>query len=209
MVHVDPALLRRYPIIGVLIGGAAAVFLASLIQSGWAEVRALVVQKTPEPVSLQEATALRGIRWITVSDVQWHCDQSVTIERPPGLERWVRGPIETTEVPITGASGGVLVASFDGAVACSERAGAPVTGVVGSTEIFTSRGAHRRWGRGEKHVAILAVGASPRYALTMLGSLAAIALGGFAFAAYYFILMVRLRDRHMPPRPSAEPIQPS
>lgn len=210
MVHVDPALLRRYPIIGVMIGGVTAVFLGFLIQSGWSEARVLITQKAPQPVSLNEAVNLRGIHWITVSDGQWRCDQAIEIERRATLERWVRGPIETTEVPITGTSRReALVACFDGAVICSERAGSPLTGVVGSTEIFTSRGALRRWGHGERHVAILSVGASPRYALIMLIGLVAIALGGFAFAGYYLNLMLRSRDRHSAPLASAEPIQPS
>jgi len=124
MVHIDPATLRRHPILGVAIGGATAIFIVFLIQSGGQEARALLVQKTPERLTLHEAASLRGIRWVTISGGQWRCDETITIERQPGLERWVRGPVEQTEVPITGpVKGEILVACFDGAVSCSERAG--------------------------------------------------------------------------------------
>jgi len=192
MLHIDAATLRKYPILGVVIGGATAVFLGYLISSGWPEARALLGQKAPDRISLHETVNLRGVRWVTLSEGRWHCDQALTIERRPGLERWLRGPVETTEVPITGAMDGeVLVASFDGAVACAERAGSSLTGVVGSTEIFTSRGALRRWSRSGNRVAVLHVGASPRFALIMLIGLVAIGIGGIVFAGYYLTLMLR------------------
>jgi hypothetical protein len=210
MVHIDAAMLRKYPILGVFIGGATAVFLCFLLLSGLSEARVLLGQKAPDPVSLHESVNLRRIRWVTLSEGQWNCQQAITIRRRAGLERWLRGPVETTEVPITGAmKGDVLVASFDGAVSCAERAGSPLTGVVGSTEIFTSRGALRRWGRGGNRVAILHVGASPRFALIMLIGLAAIAVSGIVFAAYYLRRMLRSRGRHSARLPSSDPIQPS
>jgi hypothetical protein len=206
MVHIDAATLRKYPILGVCIGGATAVFLCFLLGSGWSEARVLLGQRAPHPVSLHESVNLRRIRWVTLSEGQWHCEQAVTIDRRPGLERWLRGPVETTEVPITGAmEGEVLVASFDGAMSCAERDGSSLTGVVGSTEIFTSRGALRRWGRDGNRVAILHVGASPRFALIMLIGLVAVAVGGIVFAGYYLTLMLR-RDRHSRPLHSSDPI---
>jgi hypothetical protein len=210
MVHIDAATLRKYPILGVLIGGATAVFVGCLLWSGLGEARVLLGQKAPDPVSLHQVVTLRGIRWVTLSEGQWHCEQAITIERRAGLERWLRGPVETTEVPIRGAiEGEVLVASFDGAVACAERVGSPLTGVVGSTEIFTSRGALWRWRRSASHVAVLHVGASPRFALIMLIGLVAVAVGGVVFAGYYLGLMLRSVGRHSAPLPSSGPIQPS
>jgi hypothetical protein len=209
MVHIDAATLRRYPILGVLIGGGTAVFLCFLLRSGWAEARVLLSQKAPEPVSLHETVSLRGVRWVTLTEGQWHCDGAITTERQPGVERWLRGPIETTEVPITGAvQGEVVVASFDGAVRCAERARSPLTGVVGSTEIFTSRGALRRWGRIGHRVAVLQVGASPRFALVMLAGLVAIAVGGIVFAGYYLTLMFRSGERPAPRLSPTHPIHP-
>jgi hypothetical protein len=153
---------------------------------------------------------LRGVRWITLSEGQWNCERAIAIERRAGVERWVRGPIETTEVPITGAAEGeVVVASFDGALTCAERAGTSLTGVVGSKEIFTSRAALRRWKRSGGRVAILHVGASPRFALIMLVSLSAIALGGVAFAAFYLSRMLHWGGSPSGPLHSPEPIQPS
>ena len=197
MVHVDPATLRKHPVLGVVIGGATAVFLCCLIGSGLGEARALLGQRAPDPVSLHETVNLRGVRWVTLAEGRWHCDRAITVERRAGLERWLRGPVETTEVPITGADDGeVLVASFDGSVACAERAGSSLTGVVGSTEIFTSRGVLRRWSRSANRVAILHVGAGPRFALIMLIGLVAVAVGGMVFAGYYLKLMLRSGRRH-------------
>jgi hypothetical protein len=210
MVHIDPATLRKYPIIGVLIGGITAVFVVFLLRSGWAEARDLLGQKAPDPATLHEAVNLGRVRWITVTDGQWHCDEAVTLERPMGFERWVRGPVETTEVPLTGSvEGEILVASFDGSLKCAERAGSSLTGVVGSVEIFTSRSALRRWGRTGHRVAVLQVGASPRLALIMLAGLLAIAVLAIGFAGYYLLLMLRLRARRLDRLPSFEPIQPS
>jgi hypothetical protein len=210
MVPIDPATLRKYPVLGVIIGGVTAVFLGYLISSGLAEARVLLGQRAPDRVSLHETVNLRGARWITLTEGQWHCDRAITVERRAGLERWVRGPVEATEVPITGAKDGeVLVASFDGAVACAERAGSSLTGVVGSTEIFTSRGALRRWSQSGHRVAILHVGAGPRFALIMLIGLVAIALGGTAFAGYYLALMLRSGRRQSDGLPMSDPIHPS
>jgi hypothetical protein len=210
MMHIDAATLRKYPILGVAIGGASAAFVCYLLWSGLAEARVLLGQKAPDRVSIHEAVNRRGIRWVALTEGQWHCDRALAIERRAGLERWVRGPVETTEVPITGAiEGEVLVASFDGALTCAERVGSPLTGVVGSTEIFTSRGALRRWHRGANRVAVLHVGASPRFALLMLIALVAVAAGGIVFAAYYLGLMLRSRARHSAPLSSSDPIQPS
>jgi len=209
MIHIDPATLRKYPIIGVLIGVVTTVVVVSLLASGWDEVRELLAQKAPDPVSLHDAVGLHGTRWITVSEGQWHCDQAFTTRRRSTVERWFRGPIESTEVPITGSvEGEVLVANFDGTVKCEERAGSTLTGVVGSTQIFTSRAPLRRWSRGGNRAAILQVGASPQSAMILLVGLAAIALLGIGFAAYYLMLMIRSRERHSAPLPSMEPIQP-
>ena len=210
MLHIDPRTLRRHPILGVAIGGATAIVLAWLLMSGMGEARALLAQKAPDRVSVHEAMSLRGIRWITISDGRWHCESAITTERRVGLERWVRGPIETTEVPITGSvERELVVASFDGAVTCAERAGSTLTGVVGSTEIFTSRGALRRWSWNGDRVAVLHVGASPREALIMLAALVAIGLLAIAFAGYYLRLMLRSRDERVPHTGMSVPIQPS
>ncbi len=210
MIHIDPAALRKHPIIGVLLGGATAVFIGFLLLCGMNEARALLRQKAPDQLTLHEIVNLRSIRWVTLSDGRWHCERTNTIERPFGLERWLWGPIENTEVAITGAvEGEILVASFDGKVACAERAGSPLTGVVGSNEIFTSRGALRRWSRGGERVAVLNVGASPRYALIMLLGLAAIVACGIVFAGYYLVLMLPPGGRHSAPVHSRDPIQPS
>ena len=210
MVHIDPAALRKHPIVGVLIGGATAVFMCFLLVSGMTEARALLRQNAPDLLSLHDIVNLGRIRWVTLSDGQWHCERMITIDRPFGLERWLRGPIETTEVAITGAvEGEILVACFDGTGSCVERAGAPLTGVVGSTEIFTSRGALRRWSRTGERVTVLNVGASPRYALVMLLGLVAIAFCGTVFAGYYLMLMLPPGGRHPAPAHSRDPIQPS
>jgi hypothetical protein len=210
MLHIDAATLRKHPILGVLLGGATAIFIGFLLLCGMTEARVLLRQSAPDPLSLHEIVNLGRVRWVALSEGQWHCERTITIERRVGFERWLRGPIETTEVAITGAvEGEILVASFDGAVSCVERSGSPLTGVVGSTEIFTSRGALRRWSRGGERVAVLNVGASPRYALIMLLGLVAIAVCGIVFAGYYLMLMLPSGGRHPVPVHSRDPIQPS
>jgi hypothetical protein len=209
MVHIDAATLRRHPIIGVLLGGATAIVIGSLLASGWGEVRDLLAQKEPRSVSVHEAVTGRGTRWVTLSEGRWHCEQAVTTERSSIVERWVRGPIETTEVPVTGpVAGEWLVATFDGPVDCARRAGSPLSGVMGSTQIFTSRATQRRWNRSGDRVAVLNVGASPRSALIMLVGLAGVALLGIGFAGHYLMAMLRSRERHAAPH-SMAPIQPS
>src|ERR1043165_3103082 len=100
MLHIDPETLRRRPILGVVIGGATAIVLAWLVMAGMGEGRSLLGQKGPAPLSVHAAVTARGTRWVTISGGRWHCESAIPPERPVGLERWVRGPIETTEVPI-------------------------------------------------------------------------------------------------------------
>ena len=209
LVHIDAATLRKYPILGVLIGAGAAVVIGCLLVFGMGEAHALLSQKAPDVLSLHEIANLGSVRWVRLSEGQWHCERAITTPRRAGLERWVRGPVETTEVPITGAvDGEVLVACFDGAVSCAERASSPLIGVVGSTEIFTSQGTLRRWSRSGQRVAVLNVGASPRFALVMLLGLIAVGVGGIIFAGYYLRLMLApLRQRRVP-LPSHGPIEP-
>jgi len=208
MVHIDPATLRRYPIIGVLLGGVTAVLLGYLIYSGWPEARALFGQKTPDRLSLHDIVSQRTARWVTLSEGEWHCDRAITTERTQIVERMFRGKIETTEVPITGPiERELLVASFDGELKCAERSGRPLTGVVASNQIFTSRSALQRWRQSGYEVAILNVGASPRWALIMFLGLVTLALGGLVFCLYYLRLMLRPARREG--LPGMEPIQPS
>jgi hypothetical protein len=209
MLHIDPATLRRYPIIGVLLGAATALVIGYLVYSGWPEARVLLSQKTPDRVSLHDAVTQRGARWVTISDGQWHCDQAITIERSVGVERWFRGPIESTEVPVTGAiHGDLLVASFDGALKCEERNSESLTGVIGSAQIFTSRAALQRWQAAGHRVNVLNVGASPRWALILLVVLLALAVGGLVLCGYYLRLLFR-PSRRPAPQPFAHPIHPS
>jgi hypothetical protein len=209
VLHIDAATLRRYPILGVILGAATAVVIGCLLKFGMAEARALLAQKAPDLLSVHEITNLGSIRWVRLSEGQWHCERMITTERRSGLERWLRGPVETTEVPITGAvDGEILVACFDGPVSCADRAGSHLTGVVGSTEIFTTRGTLRRWSRGGQPVAVLSVGASPRYALVMLLGLIAVAVCGIVFATYYLRLMLAPGRQHRVPAPSHGPIEP-
>jgi hypothetical protein len=208
MVHIDAATLRRHPILGVLIGGGAAVLIGGLVLSGWPEARALLSQKAPRAISLHEVVSLGGVRWVTVTDGRWHCDQRVEMVRSQGPERWILGPVETTEVPVTGAvPGELVVARFDGKVACAERSRRPLTGVVGSKVIFTSQATLRRWRDAGHRVVVLDAGASPRMALIMLIGLLAIAALGAGFAAYYLALLFR-SSRERPPAqvPTTAPI---
>lgn len=209
MVHVDPATLRRYPILGVLLGLVATVAFVFVLRSGAGEARALIQQKAPVALSPREAVHQDGIRWVTVTGGRRRCEQAMTIPRQGMLERWARGPVASTEVPITSDEGReLLVASFDGAVSCAEVTDRPLTGVIGSTEVFTSRDAVRRWSGTGKRVAVLHVGASPSEALFLFLFLVALLLVSVGFSGYYLKLMLQSRDRD-PAFPSmAQPIEP-
>ena len=209
-VHIDARTLRRHPILGILIGAATAAVIGWLLVSGWAEAQALLSQKAPERLTVHEIVNLRGVHWVAVTDGEWHCEEAITRPRRPGIERWVRGPVESTEVPITGMTEGeILVASFDGALKCEERADSRLTGVVGSRQIFSSSGTLKRWRRHGDPINVLEVGASPQWALIMFVALAAIALGAVVFAGYYFMLMFRANEPRSVPAFSREPIQPN
>jgi hypothetical protein len=186
MLHIDPATLRRHPWIAVLLGFATAAVIGFLLQSGMSEARLLLAQQAPQAISIDQASSVRTIRWVRITDGDWHCDRTMTTERRSWIERLVLGPIETTEIPITGSHPGeVVIACFDGAVSCEARAGSPLTGVIGSRVIFTSCTPKGRWGASGDRVVVLNVGASPRQALVMLVALAAIALLGIGFGAYH------------------------
>jgi hypothetical protein len=209
MVHIDPETLRRRPIVGVLLGTAAAAMVGWLCYAGWPEMRLLLGQRTPDRVSIHDAVNQRQARWVTISEGRWFCDHQVTLERRMGPERWVLGKVDETEVPIAGPTvGELLVASFDGELKCESRVHTPLTGVIGSREIFGSRGALRRWSRSAEHVAILKVDASPRTALMMFFGLSAIGLLGLGFAGYYLRLMLRGRERRSETMPAMAPIEP-
>jgi hypothetical protein len=179
------------------------------MQSGFTEAQSLLGQKAPAARSLHEAVLEEGIRWVTVSGGDWHCDDAVTIHRRGALERWLRGPVAVVEIPIT-ADGDdeLLVARFEKAVSCAERAGRPLTGVIGSHEIFTSRDAARRWRQPGRRVAVLNVDASPTQALVMLLGLGALVLAAALFSGYYLKLMLRPGDRDPAYPPMSRRIEP-
>ena len=209
MLHISPETLRRYPLIGVVLGFATAAVIAYLLMTGMTEARQLLAQKAPLAVTLREAVRQSDIRWVTLAQGEWHCDRAVTIERHAGIARWVLGAVESTEIPITdGAGDEVVVACFDGALSCEKRAGAPLTGVIGSTEIFTSRATARRWSRNGDRVVVLNVGASPRYALAMLVGLVAIAILGLGFGTFHLARMLPRTERREVTGAAYVPLEP-
>lgn len=209
--HIDHRALRRYPILGVFIGVAITAVVVWLLSSGWAEAEALLAQKSPERLPVHDVVNLSGVHWVTISDGDWQCDAVVTRPRRSKLMRLFQGPVEATEVPITGTTEGeVLVATFGGALNCEARAGSPVTGVVGSTQIFSSScSATPRWRKRAERVNVLEVGASPQKALFLIAAMMALAVGGLVFAGYYFMMMYRDSRPTTVPAYSSEPIQPN
>lgn len=71
MVHIDPEAIRRNPVLGVLLGSAAAAMMGWLLYSGWPEMRLLLAQRSPDRVSLHEAVNQRQARWVTTSEGRW------------------------------------------------------------------------------------------------------------------------------------------
>ena len=163
--------------------------------------------KAPDPVSLPRRGGLRGTRWITVNEGQWHCDQAFTTQRRSTVERWFRGAIESTEVPITG--------SVEGEVPGGElRWGREVRRAREidadrcrgqHADLHQPRGAQALESGWQSRRDPARHGASPQSAMILLVGLAAIALLGIGFAAYYLMLMIRSRERHSAPLPSMEP----
>lgn len=208
MFHIDPATLRRSPILGVLIGLAIGAVVVYFVRSGWPEARALLAQKAPTALSVQEAVNQKGIRWVTVTGGQWHCDHAVTVRRRSTLMRLLMGPVDATEIPITsGGDEGLLVARFEKAASCADRADTPLTGVVGSVELFTSQCVTRSWRQAGKRIAVLNVGASPSKALVMLLWMGALLLGAAVFTGYYLKLMFPSGERYPAPRPLDQPVE--
>jgi hypothetical protein len=128
-VHVDPALLERYPWIGVLLG-AAGLALGLVLARQMADDSRLFRDRAPERLSLADADALaRGERrWVTLVDGEWRCDARVERERK-APERWLFGRIEETQVPIRDPAGRrLVVVRFAGAIDCPRRAGEEPSG---------------------------------------------------------------------------------
>ena len=88
MLHIDAATLRKYPILGVLLGGAAAVFIGCLLLFGMAEARALLGQNAPDPLSLHETVNLGRIR----------CFAARAVINPEKRDEWSR--ISFLRVPL-------------------------------------------------------------------------------------------------------------
>ncbi len=209
MLHISPATLRRHPWIGVAIGFATATVIGFLLQSGMPEARQLFAQKSPETISVDQAASLSGTRWVRITDGTWHCDRAITTERREWIARLVLGRVETTEIPITGTQPGeLLVASFDGAASCEAKAGSALTGVIGSSAIFTSCSPKGRWKADADRVVVLNVGASPQQALLMLVGLALVGVLGIGFGGYYVRLMLRVEPRREIATGAYAPLEP-
>jgi hypothetical protein len=194
MEHLYLATLRKYPILGVLLGLVTAVSVWMIGQSGLDESRALRKQKAPALVSFREATRLQGVQWVTLSDGTWHCADAIRIERDGGIANLIFGSIADTELPITGDDAtDVVVARFDGNFDCSQKP-VQLSGVIGSVEIFTSRPTLSRWRRTGRRVTVLNVNASPSAAFWLEAFVVAVLLGGVLCSAYYLRLLLLPRD---------------
>ena len=210
MIHVDPETLRRYPILGVLLGLVTVVVIGYLIHGARGEMRTLVGQEEPDRLTVSQAVNLGRVRWVTVSDGEWHCAEAAIVERKGTVERWVLGRIDAVEVPLTGERPGeLLVARFDGDISCAERSASPLTGVIGSSEIFGVRSSLRRWARpGKARVEIMSVGSSPTTALLLFLAVSGIFLLGVGFLGYYGRLLLRRRGPAEPNPSWPQPIEP-
>jgi hypothetical protein len=182
--------LRKYPILGVLIGVTLVMVFWLGLQSGMDETRALFEQKSPALVSVREATQPHGIRWITLSDGTWHCAGAVRIKRTEVIPRLISGPVASTELLITGENDvDVVVAAFDNDFDCS---GKPVrlSGVIGSMEIFGGQETRARWQTAGRRVTVLSVGASPSTVAWMFSAGVCGLLVGVVAAGYFLRLLV-------------------
>ena len=187
--HTNWPTVKKYPVLGLLLGLAAVFTVWLMLQSGMDEARALITQKSPTLFSVREATHFYGIRWITLSNGTWHCADAVRIKRDDPIPRLIFGSIAGTEVPITGEDGDVVVAVFDGDVDCS-RSPARLSGVIGSVEIFGDSKTRSRWQTAGRRVTVLNVDASPSTAVWLFSLIACVLVGGVVFAGYFVRLTV-------------------
>ena len=181
--------LRKYPLLGVLVSAVLVIVLWLALQGVMNEARVLLKQKSPALVSVGEATRFYGIRWVTLSDGTWHCADAVRMKRRSAISRLISGPIESTELPITGEDAAdVVVAVFDDDFDCS---GTPVrlSGVIGS-DVFGGSGPRTRWLKTGRRLAVLSVDTSPSSAVWLLSAAACAFLGVVGFLGYFVRLAV-------------------
>jgi hypothetical protein len=191
MAYIDPATLRRHPVIGVAFGMAAAAALVYVLHDGWNDWLALYGQTHPQEVTVAEAVRAQRAGWIALTDGTWRCEGAVTITQTDAFKRWISGDVAAVEVPIVGDHDHeVVVARFGGAVACAERARSPVSGVVGARGIFGACDTPWRWSRPGRKLAVLEVDATPRQATALCGFIVALLLLAVSFSAYYARLML-------------------
>ena len=109
-VHIDPETLKRYPWLGVLIGGTGCLLMLWVVNGFWRERRALANQSAPVPVTVEEASLAPGVesRWIRLHGGRWLCDQALEDRRHPP-ESWLFGRVNSTLVPLLDGGGALRV----------------------------------------------------------------------------------------------------
>jgi hypothetical protein len=151
---------------------AGAVFIVYLAQRGREEMRQLWGEKEPHVVSVTEALSLQGARWVTLAGGEWHCEAAEVRYRRGLVAGLLFGKVDSVEVPIVGArNGDLVVARFARETSCSNSAPPSVTGVIGSSEVFTSSDTRRRWSEAALRLAVINVDESPLSAMRLMALL--------------------------------------
>jgi len=197
-VHIDPETLKQHPWIAVLIFfiGTALAFLAA--NAFWREYLALRDIPCPAEINADKASlsADSPRRWVTLTSGVWHPDRTVE-EKRKAPECWIFGPVENTQIPVTGTLKPVLIiVKCDGKVDGRALSSKPVTGMLVQVN-------DRLWGGGiskdistggASAVYVLVADAGPAKALLYAWIGTAFFLVFTIFLSYYLWLWTQKRD---------------
>lgn len=130
--YLDPLILEDRPWIGVVIGLAGVLMMSAVAVVFLNEYVSLERQASPAVISAD--AALPGCdssrKWVTMTGGVWHCDRVVEVPRD-APEKWLFGPIDCTQIPVTDATATrLIVVEYAGQVSCEDLADRSVTGIL-------------------------------------------------------------------------------
>lgn len=190
MIPGSEELVRRHPWTGVVLGLIGLALMCTIMAAFAAEALRHGGDRGPERIEFDRLDfRLRGSRWIELRGGTWHWDEA--IERPRQLpERWLFGRVETTEVPVTDASGRRLViAMFDGVPRRADVAANARRGVIAAESERTWGGVPSRRSMARSHdgpVLVFHPGAGPAQAWRYVAMAGTFAIFFAAFTAYWW-----------------------
>ncbi|MGV8124824.1 MAG: hypothetical protein AB2L14_34175 [Candidatus Xenobiia bacterium LiM19] len=194
-IHIDPETLKQHPWIAVLIGLAGAVIAFFASTGFWKEY--LMLRNLPCPVEITADNANLSPenprKWAALTSGRWH-HGLVVEEKRKAPECWFLGPVDNTQIPVTGwKKHTLIVIKCDGKVDSQALSLHSVTGMLVNVN-------DRLWGGGisrkitiahDSPVMVLVAGAGPAKALqyAWIGTFFFLAFS--IFTSYYLWLWSR------------------